>query len=353
MTVELVQKLLDQLGLGCLVIDTATPILRRNDSWSGITTSGAEVFVKRISTDDPSRYRRACIFEILSGVTPIPGLTTPHCHGWDDTSQLQVFQWVRDAEIATDLLYDGRLTCDLAQRVGVSLAALHTTVPASGLGLERVDFPLPTTEWLAALPSRMYDRASAGELQVWRMLQQDESLAPAIARLRADENAAAATMIHGDVRLDQILVDVRGGVVHLTDWEEFRIGDPARDTGAFVGDLLCHAASRALRNTSGSASTPVGERADISTTDIAAELARIQPVLRAFWRGYRVNGNVGDELAHRTVAFAGWHTYDRLIAQAQRSARVSAVARGVAGMGRNLLRDPGRFLTTLGLGKGR
>jgi aminoglycoside phosphotransferase (APT) family kinase protein len=99
--------------------------------------------------------------------------------------------------------------------------------------------------------------------------------------------------------------------LHITDFEEARIGDPARDIGAFAGEWLFLAA-----------------------TGIPAEPAVVAG---------------DDQLAVRAAAYARWHMLDRMIAASENVARLSPVNKAAAGIGRTLLLSPADFIGSLGL----
>ncbi|MGV9883678.1 class V lanthionine synthetase subunit LxmK [Streptomyces sp. NPDC003006] len=336
------------LGLGQWPADAVESFAGRNDNWAGTTSTGADVFVKQVAPTGPARegFRRAVTFEEWVARTPVPGLRSPPCLGWDEQSGLQVFAWLRDTRSGTELAADRAFEETHAHRVGRAIGALHGAEFGERDGIDRTPPPMPSVELLRVLPLRQYLDATAGELAFWQLVQHDRRLVDGLVALREAEAAAEARPVHADLRLDQLLV--AGETVFVTDWEEFRLGDPARDVGGFVGDWL----SGAVRGiTAADDDTDTG---GLSHDDIiargTAELTRVRPLLRSFWAGYREARPVRDpELAVRATAFAGWHMFDRLLAAAQRSPRLSAVQRAGAGIGRNAVLAPQRFAAVLGL----
>jgi hypothetical protein len=143
---------------------------------------------------------------------------------------------------------------------------------------------------------------------------------------------------------------VTDGVTYLNDWEEFRLGDPARDVGGFAGEWL-YRAVLGLPPETDDRLTPVVEATDAEIVERGVrELTRLRPRIRSFWSGYRTaRPTVDPELAERATAFAGWHLLDRLFAVAVERPRLLAVQRAAAGVGRTALLAPDRFTTTLGL----
>lgn len=83
------------------------------------------------------------------------------------------------------------------------------------------------------------------------------------------------------------------------------------------------------------------------------ELARLRPLMAAFWNSYlratKTPAHTAADLAVRSAAFAGWHMIDRMITHAVSSVRLSPVHRASAGIGRTILLSPADFTATLGL----
>ncbi|WP_158708970.1 class V lanthionine synthetase subunit LxmK [Streptomyces sp. NRRL S-920] len=342
-----VARVLRRLGLGCLPAGAVESFAGRNDNWAGTTSTGAAVFVKQVADRDPARpgFHRAVSFERFIARTPVPGLLAPRCVGWDEPSGLQVFAWLRGTRSGAELIADRAFAEVHAHQVGRAIGALHGAGFDERDGIDRTPPPLPSVELLRALPLRHFLEATAAELAFWQLLQPDRQLVDALAALREAEAAAEPRPVHGDLRLDQLLVD--GDAVFVTDWEEFRLGDPARDVGGFVGDWLSYAV-RGITAVDDADTTALSDHDIIARG--TAELTRVRSLLRSFWAGYRQARPVRDpQLELRATAFAGWHMFDRLLATSQRSPRLSAVQRAGAGVGRNAVLAPQRFAGVLGL----
>lgn len=263
---------------------------------------------------------------------------TPRCLGWDSRARLIVFELLTPARTGAELARDGEFGNGMAEQAGKLVAALHSARLTAGQPAP----PFPALSPFAALSWRDFASATAAELELWRILQDDAALLAALRDLHLDQERARAVPAHCDLRLDQF-VD-HGGQLHLTDWEELQLADPARDIGAYVGEWLHHAITR----------LDSGE-ADLSHDDVveltAAEFARVRPLIAAFWRSYvRAVGRVDDDLAVRAAAFAGWHQFTRAFSGAHASSRLSAVDRAAVGIGRTALLAPREFVEELGLG---
>jgi aminoglycoside phosphotransferase (APT) family kinase protein len=345
-----VNALLDKLGLGSFEPGTVSSFVGRNDNWSGTTTTGAGVFVKQLGDSTAQQnFQRMTAFEQLASVRPSPRLRTPALLGADADHHLVVFELLPDvttgAELAADAFDEA-----LCQQAARAIATIHQ-LPAAQADLDTSPHPLPPLGGLQGLSLDYYIERSFAEIETWHLLQNDPPVIDALHRLRRDEDAAERRPIHADVRLDQFLIG--GTQLYMTDFEEFRLGDPARDIGGFIGEWLFRAIHGIPKSINGS--TDFGHTAthDEILAHGVTELARLRPLMAAFWNSYlratKTPAHTSADLAVRSAAFAGWHMIDRMIAHAVSSVRLSPVHRASAGIGRTILLSPADFTATLGL----
>ncbi|MFE1057045.1 class V lanthionine synthetase subunit LxmK [Streptomyces rochei] len=342
-----VDALLTHLGLGPFDPATTSSPRGRNDNWAGKTTEGRHVFVKQF-TGGFRRERLArtrTVWESGRDRLPMPTLI-----GSDTEHALMVFDYLPDGETGTELAADGLFSEELAARAGVLVAAMHS------LDAENFDtspHPLPPVGLLQALPYTRYVEASGAELAMWQLLHNDEEVVHALHTLRERDMAAGTVRlpVHGDMRLDQFLHS--RGALHLTDFEESRLADPARDIGAFAGEWLFQATSdipKKLADASPLGHVP-GHEEIIATG--AAEIEQQAPIVRAFHRSYLEHAPeaavADDQLAVRAAAYAGWHMLDRMLASSESTAILSPVVKAAAGIGRTVLLSPADFTSSLGL----
>ncbi|WP_433175442.1 class V lanthionine synthetase subunit LxmK [Actinoallomurus sp. CA-150999] len=344
-----VNELLGRLGLGRLTPENARAFPGRNDNWSGRTTSGDHVFVKRIDGQAESAVRR--LHRVIAFERGNPGLAAPRCLGWDETARLVVFEFVDDARSGNDLATDEAFDDALAHRAGRMIGRLH----GAWSGAEDLDdspADLPPIPWLHALPGAVFTASSAAALEVWRLLQGDDELIAALTRMREREAVAPRTAAHCDLRLDQFLL--ADAELYLTDWEELRLADPARDVGAFAGEWLYRAITAIPESarSDGASDSPLTHQQILSAG--AREIESRRPLVAAFWSGYRAErGAIDADLAERAAMFAGWHLLDRVLSLAEHSPRIRAVDRAAFGIGRRVLLNAPAASTTLGLGDQR
>jgi hypothetical protein len=332
-------RTLTNLGLGTLAEDSVTSFAGRNPNWAGTTSTGAQVFVKHISGDAQAatvRLRRTIIVETEQLATRF-GLVTPRCLGWDEQARLIVFELLTPARTGAELAGAGEFGNDMAEQAGRLVATLH----AASLTADLPAPPFPALTPLESLTWQEFASATAAELELWRIVQNDAALSTALHHLHLAQQRSTPVPTHCDLRLDQFID--HGGRLYLTDWEELQLADPARDVGAYAGEWLYHAITRLDAG-----------NADLSheaVVDLAAmEFAKVRPYISAFWRSYvHTVGGPDPDLAARATAFAGWHQFNRAFAGAHASSRLSAIDRAAAGIGRTALLASRQFAEELGL----
>jgi len=131
----------------------------------------------------------------------------------------------------------------IGQRVADTLAAIHAVDPdAVGLGDlgRKEDYVARQLHPLAGASGRSRRRAS------WGRSTPSTSASPP-----ASPSRDRATIVHGDYRLDNMILTPSGEVAAVVDWELCTLGDPMADVG-----LLMAYWPTASRRTSPSASPP-------------------------------------------------------------------------------------------------
>ncbi|MFC4565496.1 class V lanthionine synthetase subunit LxmK [Nocardiopsis mangrovi] len=348
-----VDALLTRLGMGPFRRTEVTAPPGRNDIWIGPTESGRHAFVKRL-VGSPGNVRerldRLAAFErARPAISPLH-LRVPELLALEEATALCAFAHVDDAVPGYRLAEEGRFGPALTGAAGRALGAVHASSAAELAVLDNSPPHMPDPRFLVGLPEGVYENLTMAELDSWRMLQQDREVCLAIDALCAAEGAAPKVPSHCDLRLDQFLVV--GEKLYVTDWEEFRLADPARDIGNFVGQWLQQAMLDIVSGNGDSVFRGVDLTHEVIMERGAAALRRQRPLIERFWAAYRdQRGGADPGLAERATAFAGWHLLDRLLAAAGRSSRVAGIERAAAGVGRAALVRPERFAAALGLGE--
>jgi hypothetical protein len=349
-----VDTLLGRLGLGTFVRESITAPPGRNDSWIGTTTTGREVFVKKLLGEGGEvrgRMARLLEFENMSADLGLgPTVPSPRHLGSDPDRRLVVYDVVGHARSGAQLAAESEFDDERSADAGRLIGRLHALTP--GRELDCSPLRRPSIDDLRGLPMAAFCNASSGELETWRLMQNDAQLVVAINELRDAERLAPKVPSHCDLRLDQFLV--AGDTLHLSDWEEFRLADAARDIGSYAGEWLYRSVLNivAVRD---EGDDLVGGRSlthEVVLRRGVQNMRRLLPRVRRFWEGYRqIRPAVEPGLAARATAFAGWHLFDRLAADAARVSRLSGIAKAAAGVGRAALISPEKFVETLGFGE--
>lgn len=326
-TVPAVDALLSRLGLGAFDRATVGSPVGRNDVWTGRTTGGAGVFVKRLhgpNADVRTGLRRTVAFEDFRTRVELSGLAAPTPLSTDPGHHLVAFKLIEDATSGLQMVVEDTFTDADGHRAGAAVAALHGGIPPAGAGIECLPPAAPELELMAALPVAAVQQFSAAEMDVWRLLQRDTALAAALRSVREEERAAPTVPVHNDLRIDQLLFV--GGVPSLTDWEEFRLGDGARDVGAFAGEWLHRAVLEIVTSSGDLPATLLDGTLDPETvlSRGVAKIQRLRPRVQHFWAAYTaVRSELDPGFARRAAAVAGWHLLDRLLAAGHRRSRLS------------------------------
>jgi len=117
-----------------------------------------------------------------------------------------------------------------------------------------------------------------------------------------EESWQGLTLIHGDIKGDNILwvtsKSSSQGSIKIVDWELVQRGDPAWDVAGYFQDVLLYWLS----------SLPQGDSVEDMIAKGKRPLRTLQPLLRAFWRGYSAvagRNNETNVLLSRSVRYTG------------------------------------------------
>lgn len=273
----------------------------------------------------------AAAYQVAAGVPALGRYLVPVRHVDVDRSVLVLDAVPASRTIREHHLVTGRLPSLAARELGSALGHLHAAqltelpnplraAPADVLRLHR---PTP-----AAIGS-----TSKGGQEVLEMIQ------GRAVRALLDEAAGdwrAEVLVHGDARWDNVLLSAPGGGrisrLTLVDWELARVGDPAWDLGAALGEYLV-AWVLAL---------PVA--ADVSPdralTSARFPLSRVQTPMRALWHSYLRIRPGPDDFRERVTRYAGCRLVQAGFEHADRSVRLPARSVVCVQLGLNLVARP-------------
>lgn len=346
-TLPMVNSHLAKLGLGALPPDGITSYMGRNTNWAGTTDTGVGVFVKQLwgtAEECAPRIRRMQGFDDVMANAALPAPRTiaalPEHH-------LVISELITKARTAAELARDDEFTLDMARQAGTIVGRLHRCADYGELDTSTPS--LPDVALCDIMRVEFYLSLTAAELAFHRLAQSDLVLREALVALRTWEAYAPRVPAHCDLRLDQFLID--GDQLVLTDGEEFRLADPARDVGSYVGEWLFQAVTGLVdvERQQSLADEPLSHEEVIRMG--SARLTERRPKVETFWAAYQeARPDADEKLAVRATAFAGWHVLNRVLANAEHRARLTAPLRAAMGIGRQALQGPERFVTALGLG---
>ncbi|MFC7513026.1 hypothetical protein ACFQV4_34725 [Streptomyces thermocarboxydus] len=152
-----VNALLGQLGVGRLKTEEVESLFGRNENWAGTTSTGAGVFVKRVSLDGGPedaalRMARSRSFATLVTGLGSPDLATPELIGYDEESRVLVFRLLEGARTFAELAADDDLDAGLAARAAARPDCCTNSTPGRRTPLDDTPFPFPNLGLLRALP---------------------------------------------------------------------------------------------------------------------------------------------------------------------------------------------------------
>ncbi|AFR27445.1 hypothetical protein ARUE_c05100 [Arthrobacter sp. Rue61a] len=318
----------------------------RNGTWNMRLRNGEKVFVKQISpqASGPMAFDRSVTFAAFAEQSPDFAPATPQLIGSDTANGLLVFEHCPGTSLA-HLMVEETMPDSFPEEAGALLARLHA---APAIGLERSAPPSPPVEMLAVgVPHARYLEFTMAEMALWSELQNDQELVAAAGRLRASERMHQERPIHGDLRLDQF--HLHNGKLCVLDWEEFGLGDPARDLGMLAGEWIYRAVLDTVTTRGGASAPPARFDDESASARIAERMAAIVPSIRRMWTSYAEHANYYDpDLPVRATAHVGWHLVDRTITRAPMVSRLPGIERAAAGVGREALLSPGHYVKALG-----
>lgn len=210
--------------------------------------------------------------------------------------------------------------------LGKTLAVLHREVPPAE------ELPEAASPFLVEELSPASIATLTGEsLELIRDLQASPALGRSFDAL--DARAHAWTFIHGDLKLDNVLVRDGAVELRLVDWELGGLGDPAWDVGSATGDLLYRWLGSA-RPAAGSPPATWLEHATIGR-------ARVTRLIARFLEGYEEEAEVAIDRA-AVGAYVGLFLLHRAQAWIDRYGAYSLHSRLLAHVGRRLCLEPER-----------
>ncbi len=328
---------------GDLEITSAT---RRNRNLR-VLSRDAAYLVKQISDgtawEESSIAREARFYDVCArSATDGLRCVLPPLKHIDPDEGIVVYELLRDA-IPVWRYYREHaegvpLRTDAVSAVGGALAALHA---AFGTVRERapafIGSDLPWSFWLGLPNPDLRRLMSRGCAELLRLLQEDAAVVDFFESLR--ERWTPSAVIHGDVRLDNVLVlrdEAADARIALVDWETVQWGDPAWDLAGALQDSIFLWIS----------SMPLDREADEMAEAARYPLPVLQAGMRACLERYRselrLDPAAAAALIERAVQFSAARLLQTSYEIAINDVAVSPITAHLLQVAVNVIRDPRR-----------
>lgn len=315
--------------------------------------SGAGYLVKQVDPGEPGGRRTlAAEARFLDFCRGEPGAAAvarfqPRLLSHRGPGAELIFELLADARPFWRALGEPGAHAPLAERLGEAVGTLHAVFHRSRLGGDRRLGGLPSAPPSIFTLHRpgpgVLPRLSPANRRLLGILHADPTFAVSLDGLA--DGWRVETVIHGDLRLDNLLA-LPSGDVRLVDWELVQAGDRAWDLAGVLHDFL----GLWIRGLPGGAELTSEHRV------AAAEhpLEELHPCCRAFWRGYLATADVGldregavAELLRRSVRFSVLRWIQTAWELCHRAEKLTAAAVLMLQVGANVLADPERAMTEL------
>ncbi|PQZ98629.1 hypothetical protein CQ017_08735 [Arthrobacter sp. MYb224] len=345
----LADALLEQLGRASVRSISPAAFAGRNGTWVLTLADGSKVFAKRFSekSSTPRAFNRSLEFARFAHTHPHHAPASARLIASNEIERLLIFDYCPGESLAS-MVVEERVPADFASRAGEILGRLHTAAPT---GLEPTTISSPPIEMLhLGVPQAQYQNFTLAEIALWAQLQSDNLLINAAVELRDWELQHQTSPIHADLRLDQFHLEENE--LLLLDWEEFGLGDPARDLGMLAGEWIYRAVLDTVTSRGNAGAPPEHFDEELATAVMAQRMGMVVPQIQELWRSYtRIATGYDEQLPVRATAHLGWHLIDRSIARAAMVSRLPGIERAAAGVGRKALLSPGSYYQALGFGR--
>jgi Phosphotransferase enzyme family len=268
---------------------------------------------------------------------------------FDASQTILVFELITDARPLSslgELSTEAVIEVQACRSLGRALALIHAAFAAAE---QRVDCQLDwlprDLPWVFSIhrpaPGLLQHLARA-ESELLRVLQGENGIGVYLDRLCRDWRAT--TVIHGDVRFDNVLVRTAGPEtsasreIWITDWETAQFGDPAWDlAGALQSLLIFWVYSMPLSD----------ERtAEDMVSHARIPAAHIRRAARALWSGYEAGAELtpaeSEGLRRRAVTYSAARLIQSALESLQGLQYLAGPAVLLLQISANILADPER-----------
>ncbi len=346
------------------IIDSELTIqsaLRRNCNFRVERTGRCGFFLKQsYETDEAAQQslRRESTFNRFCAVEPAVfeiSQLLPRLVSENGDQNILIFDLISPAFTVGSILdreSDSGSFVQAMRALGAALATVHRALSLRQWGedarLASIPRSIPWAMTLHKPAIAMLAKITQADWKALWFLQNQGEIAAQLERLGGQWQPEA--LIHGDIRLDNILVTSRTDGTDqssirlwIVDWEMVQFGDPAWDVAGALQDLVVHWVK----------TMPMSDElnAEERTSRATFPLAVLQRAARAIWSGYRSEARLGaeqaEELARRAVAFSAARMIQSALEAAAGADRLPGPAVLLLQISENLLADPARVQAEL------
>ncbi len=174
--------------------------------------------------------------------------------------------------------------------------------------------------------------STGAELELFALLQNDQELCKHIRQLEKKYEIKDVSLCHGDMRLDQFIIDNNKNV-WLIDFEELKLGDVREDLGNFIGAILFDCFIKIFSN-------PKLENSDSINQGIQELGSFYLPIAKDLINQVviRYNSQTDNSLSISDLGYyIGFYIFERIISRAKFSVRLTAVDKAILGIGREMI----------------
>ncbi|UQS84132.1 phosphotransferase [Bombilactobacillus thymidiniphilus] len=304
----------------------------RNDSTLEQTVDGIKVIKKILVGTQKDKFRRINnIIKFDEFLNDGLNINSPKLISYDKSDFSVMHKWIDNSINLEDLLNEDVDYFSKYINDAMFIISQINNLPLQNKNNISVD---PVHSPLIALTVEEYSHSTGAELELFSIIQHDSKL---IKALSCRSKNVQQGYHHGDLRLDQFLVDNKGNL-YIIDLEEFNVGDVWLDLAGFIGSILFSSLLKTFSTSSSDANTD--KEIDYSFMERGKNnLSEIKPLLIKSIDSYSSYTNRAIDLENLAIDI-GWFVIERVISRSKFTFRLSEVDKAIAGVGRQAIVYP-------------
>lgn len=299
---------------------------------------------KKLVGEYEDKKRRINNIIAWNNLLPIDKINSPQLFNIDLNNFIVKHKYINHTTSLDDVLND-----DLINNKELFYESMFIISKIHSINSKHIDIKaninIKNNSPLEIMDIKEYKDCSGGELELFSMLQHDEQL---LKQLSMDYGHEIAP-IHGDIRLDQFLID-NFQKLWIIDFEEFSYGDITKDIAGLIGSLIFNT----LLNVFSTSVPDLFKEEDINKDFLnrgSKELDKLMPILNNSINIYQQSRNIKINLKTLSVS-VGWFLLERVISRSKLTFRLSEIDKAIAGIGRQAIVYPETFISLLTDAKG-